>query len=249
MMSAFLNKYSYKIIGLLLFVVVWLVLSIIVADENFIFPGPFITFLKTIEVLKDSYIYKCIFQTLLRMFVGFSISLVLAFIFGSISGINAKIEDIISPSMTIIRAVPTATLVYLFLVMVGAKITPVLIVILVSFPILYESVLGGIKSTPRELLESSKLDASSDFNTLFKIRIPLAKPYIIVGIVSSFALSLKIEIMAEVITGYTRSGVGSAILAAFRTDPTNMVLPFSYSLIAIVIILIFDFIGNYIKNN
>ena len=67
------------------------------------------------------------------------------------------------------------------------------------------------------------------------------------GIASSFALSLKIEIMAEVITGYTRLGLGSAILSAQRSDPTNMVPVFAYSLVAIVIMLVFDSVANVVK--
>ena len=69
-----------------------------------------------------------------------------------------------------------------------------------------------------------------------------------VGVASSFALSLKIEIMAEVITGYTRMGLGSAILAAQRSDPTNMVPVFAYSLVAIVVMLIVDGLSNYVKD-
>ena len=72
-------------------------------------------------------------------------------------------------------------------------------------------------------------------------------PYIVVGIASSFGLSLKIEIMAEVITGYTRLGLGSAILAAQRSDPTNMVPIFAYSFVAIVVMLVFDLLSNAIK--
>ena len=248
MKKSILNKIKLRILGIILFIVLWQILSMIIGENTFIFPGPIESFKQAIAMLKESYIYKCIYETMYRMCVGFLISFVLAFVLGVIAGNNNKIEELIKPTMTILRSVPTATLVYLFLVIAGARLTPLFIVILVAFPILYESILGGIKSTPKVLLEAGMLDGASVIQTNTKIRIPLSIPYIAVGFASSFALSLKIEIMAEVITGYTRLGLGSAILSAQRSDPTNMVPVFAYSLVAIVIMLIFDEIASMIKN-
>lgn len=242
------NKIVLEIVGIMLFVILWQILSVIIGDNTFIFPGPKITFVETIKLLNSSYIYKCLFQTMLRMIIGFIISFVLAFIFGIIAGNNEKIELIFSPTISILRSLPTATIVYLFLVIAGARLTPLFIVVLVSFPIIYESVVAGIKNTPKEYIEAATVDSSSKLDIVLRIKVPLALPYIVVGIASSFALSLKIEIMAEVITGYTRLGLGSAILAAQRSDPTNMVPVFAYSLVAIVVILIFDIVSNIIKN-
>ena len=243
-----INKNIYKLLGIVLFIILWQVISMIIDEDIFILPGPYTTLIAAIKMASDTYIYKCLYQTLIRMIGGFVISFVLAFILGVIAGNDNRIEELIKPTMTIFRSIPTATLVYLFLVVIGAKLTPMFIVILVSFPILYESVLGGIKSTPREILEAANMDTSSLLSINYYIRIPLAFPYIIVGIASSFALSLKIEIMAEVITGFTRLGLGSAILAAQRSDPTNMVPVFAYSMFAIVLMLLFDILANKIKD-
>ena len=243
-----LNKIVMEILGIVLFVIIWQVLSMLIGENTFIFPGPRITAIEAIKLLKDSYIYKCLYQTMLRMVGGFAIAFVFAFILGIMAGSNTKLELLFSPTMSILRSLPTATLVYFFLVIAGARITPLFIVVLVSFPILYENIAAGIKSTPKVYVEAATLDASNTFNTIFRIRLPLAVPYILVGVVTSFALSLKIEIMAEVITGYTRLGLGSAILAAQRNDPTNMVPVFAYSLVAIVVILLFDIFSNIVKN-
>ena len=53
--------------------------------------------------------------------------------------------------------------------------------------------------------------------------------------------------MAEILTGDTRSGLGCAILAAQRNDPTNMIPIFAYSLIAIICVLTIDLLTNFIK--
>lgn len=243
-----INKYLLRLIGVILFILLWQTLSMIIGETTFIFPSPYITIKEALSLLSESYIYKCLVQTMFRMLAGFMISLLLAFVLGIIAGNYENIEEILKPIISVFKSVPTASLVYLFLVIAGAKMTPLFIVMMVSFPILYESVVGGIKSTPTILLESSSLDGAKFFTINTKIRIPLAIPYIVVGIASSFGLSLKIEIMAEVITGYTRLGLGSAILAAQRSDPTNMVPVFAYSLIAIALILVIDSFSELIKS-
>lgn len=65
--------------------------------------------------------------------------------------------------------------------------------------------------------------------------------------VSSFALSFKIEIMAEVLTGYTRNGLGSAIQYARTSNPSDMATIFAYALIAIIIMLIVSLIEEIVK--
>ena len=237
-----------KILGIILFVIIWQVLSIFIGEDTFILPSPITTLRETFKMLSSSYIYKCIAQTMVRMVGGFVVAFILAFIFGLIAGNSQKIEEIFKPTITVLKSMPTATLVYLFLVLAGARLTPLFIVVLISFPILYESVVAGIKAVPAEIIKASKIDNANIIKRNLKIKIPLAIPYIMVGVASSFALSLKIEIMAEVITGYTRLGLGSAILAAQRSDPTNMVPVFAYSLVAVVIMLIIDFIANKVKD-
>ena len=151
------------------------------------------------------------------------------------------------PTIIALKSIPTATLLFLFLVLVGAKYAPIFIVILISYPILYESFVGGIENIDENIINALKLDGENSLKNIVKVKIPLAIPYVLVGIASSFALSFKIEIMAEILTGDTKEGLGAAILAAQKNDPTNMIPIFAYSLIAIIFILIIDLIANFVK--
>ena len=77
------------------------------------------------------------------------------------------------------------------------------------------------------------------------VKFPLAIPYIIVGIVSSFALSFKIEIMAEVITGSTKNGLGSSINYAY--SQAEMPNVFAYSLLVIIFMLLVTLLEDVIR--
>ena len=247
------NKYVLTILGCILFLAIWLLISASVGDAKIIFPDPFSTITKTFEILGHSYVYKCIWWTLYRMIIGFSISFACALLFGIFAGNFPSFQTLMKPFIVALKSVPTAAVVFLFLIYPGARYAPIFIVILISFPILYESVAAGIHNIPPELIEASRVDGGTFAKITFRIRLPLAIPYILVGIASSFALAFKIEIMAEIITGDTRNGLGSAILAAQKNDFSDMTTIFAYSLIAIVfmlaITLIKDIVIKLVKKN
>ncbi|MBR1581524.1 MAG: ABC transporter permease subunit [Bacilli bacterium] len=242
------NNYTLYSIGFILFLLIWTVISLSIQERDLIFPDPLSTLKTTFELLKTSYVYKSLGASFLKMIIGFLISLALALIFGTIAGNIKYSEKIMAPTILILKTIPTASLVFLFLVLFNAKYTPIAIVALISFPILFESVLGGIKNIDKDILDALKMENCSEFRKLIKVKLPLAFPYILVGIFSSFALSFKIEIMAEVISGSTSYGLGSAISSAQKNNPADMAPIFAYSLIAIIFIILFSLITRLIAN-
>ena len=207
------------------------------------FPSPIETFKKLGELLTGSYIYLSIGWTLLRTLIGFLTSLFAALVFGLLAGSFRSIYLFLKPLITVFKSLPTAALVFLFIVLSGSRYAPTYIVFLISFPILYESIVGGIKSVPQDINDILRIDTDGGLVPLFKIKVPIASPYIIVGLASSFALSLKTTIMAEIITGDTGYGLGNAIRAYRSLDPTDLTPIFAVSVIAISIVLIVDLIG------
>lgn len=251
-MKKFITKIKFEyLIGIVLFIGIWFLISFLVDEKTMIFPDPISTFKEAFRILKNSYVYKCLVESLSRLLIGFGISFALSLVFGIISGNSKTMKRIFSPTISVLKSIPTASLVFLFLVLVGAKNAPILMVILISFPILYESISGGIENMDSDVINAMKLDSGNFIRNIIKIQIPLIIPYVVIGIASSFALSFKIEIMAEILSGSTRNGLGSAILGAQKNDPTNMVPIFAYSLIAIilsaVITIIFKLIKKYVS--
>lgn len=247
-MKAFIsNKFVLFFLGTLFVVLLWVIASLLFDKNGAIFPSPVLTMGKFGEILADPYTYKCLGFTMLRMLAGFGLSFVLALIFGVIAGNNAHIYQFLKPLMTVIKSIPTVALVFLFLVLITPKDAPIFVVFVICFPILYEGVVGGIKNINKDIIDASKVDGADYIKGTLYIKIPLAIPYIIVSIVSSFALSFKIEIMAEVITGYTRNGLGSVIHFTQVDDPTNMAGIFAYSLLAIIIMLLVTLLEEIVK--
>lgn len=243
------NNYLIYTLGLIFIFCLWFLLSYVIGGGNLLFPSPINVFEKLGSLLASPYIYQSIGWTLLRTFIGFLSAFLAAFILGTLAGQYHKLYLFLKPLMLVLKSIPTAALVFLFLVLSGARFAPVYIVFLLSFPILYEAIAGGINSIPQEVKDSMKLDATGFTRGILKVKLPLALPYVIVGLTSSFALSLKTEIMAEIITGDTNYGLGCAISAYRNMDPTDLTPIFAIALIALVFVLIIDLIGMMINRH
>ena len=242
------NTYFIYTLGLIFVFLLWLILSYALGSGNLYFPNPIDTFKKFGELLTSPYILKGIGWSLLRTLIGFVSAFLIALILGTIAGHYKKVYLFLKPIMLVAKSIPTAALVFLFLVLSGSRFAPVYIVFLLSFPILYEAIAGGMHNIEDEVIDSVRLDTTNFFTITTKIKLPLALPYVIIGLTSSFALSIKTEIMAEIITGDTNYGLGCAISAYRNIDPTDLTPIFAIALIALIFILFIDLIGMIIKH-
>lgn len=227
--------------------ILWYFISLSQGVGNLIFPTPIDVFEETFSLLGKSATYGWIGFSLLNTLKGFGISFALALIFGSLAGNFPKLQLVFKPLLIVLKSAPTAAFVFLFLALSNVQDASIWIVMLLAFPILYDSVVAGINNIDPNIIDAMKVDTKATLMPLVKVKLPLALPYILVGIASSFALSFKTEIMAEIITGNTDDGLGNAIRGFRNLDATNLVPIFAIALIAILIILIVDLLGYFLK--
>jgi len=233
---------SLYVIGLALIVLIWYLVSFFYDEANLVFPGPVIVFKRIVELLKKSSTYKYLITSISKTLIGYLISLFVAIVLASLASIDNKIRYILAPLWTFIKSIPTACLVFLFLVIFTVKRTPIYIVILISMPILYDAMLSGYDNIDVQIIDTLKLEKIDEITKLIKISFPLAFKQLLVGVASSLALSFKIEIMAEVLSGDTRNGIGSAISYIEKADPTNMLDILAYGIIVVLFSTVVDYL-------
>ena len=236
------SNYTLFTLGIIFVFALWFIFSFSIGKGNLYFPSPYETIIEMGKLLVKSYTYRSLFWTLIRTLIGFGASFIFAMILGILAGNFYKLSIFLKPLITVLKSIPTAALVFLFLVLSGSKNAPIYIVFLLSFPILYEAFIGGIRSIPDDINDALKLD-SKKVSGIMKVKVPLAAPYVIVGLASSFALSIKTEVMAEIITGSTDEGLGCMISLYRNSDPTNMTPIFAIAVIILIIVLFVDLIG------
>ena len=242
------NKYFMFLLGFLFLIGVWFLVSAIVDLNNMIFPSPYVTFKRMFELLGKGSTYKYLGFSVIRLLIGFAVSFVLAFLLGMLVNNSEALYNFFTPVITFLKAAPTATFVFIFLVLFGGRNAPAWVVILMTFPILYESVVSALRSTPKDMLEASQIDGASKFKTLIRVQIPLGIPFITLGLLSTFGMAFKVEIMAEIITGITKGGIGTMIKISNLLDGTDLTNMFAYSLMAIILVLIVSISSSIVKS-
>ena len=161
---------------------------------------------------------------------------------------SEALYNFFTPIITFFKAAPTATFVFLFLVLFGGRNAPALVVIVMTFPILYESIVSALRSTEETVLDAARIDGASKVKTLFFVQLPLGTPFIVLGLVSTFGMAFKVEIMAEIITGITKGGIGTMINISQLIDATDLTPMFAYSMMAIILVLIVSIATSVLKN-
>ena len=239
------NKFTLFSLGVIFVIALWIICSLLFDKNGAIFPNPLVTVQRFGTILTEPQTYISLGYTFLRMLIGFAISFLLALIVGMLAGNHQKLYQLLKPLMVVLKSVPTVAFVFVFIVMSNAREAPIYVVFVICFPILYEAVVGGFQNIDKDVIDASKVDGASYIKGAVFVKFPLAIPYIIVGIVSSFALSFKIEIMAEVITGSTKNGLGSSINYAY--SQAEMPNVFAYSLLVIIFMLLVTLLEDVIR--
>ena len=248
MKKLFLNKYFLSIVGIAFFFVLWILIYYLAGQSQYVFPSPIDTFKQMFIYLGDGYVYKCIWGSLRRMLIAFSVSSVLAILLGVVVGNFTELKYVFNPTIIAIKAIPTAALIFLFLTLAGFSQTPMFIVGIIVFPIVYEATVAGYRSIDQYVLMSSRIDGASRVRSNIFVRFPLSFPTIALGLISSFALSFKIEIMAEVIASTSKDiGLGRAIQYSYLNSTNGLISTFAYSLIAIIVMLLITAIFDIAK--
>ena len=235
-------------LGFLFLIGVWFLVSALVDINSMVFPSPWNTFRLMFELLGQRKTYGYLGFSIIRLLVGFIASFILAFLLGILVNNSEALYNFFTPIITFFKAAPTATFVFLFLVLFGGRNAPALVVIVMTFPILYESIVSALRSTEETVLDAARIDGASKVKTLFFVHLPLGTPFIVLGLVSTFGMAFKVEIMAEIITGITKGGIGTMINISQLIDATDLTPMFAYSMMAIILVLIVSIVTSILKN-
>ena len=234
-----INRYTLTILGVIFFFLLWYLIYILAGKSIYIFPDPLTVIKRSFELFGKPYLYKCIWGSLYRMLIGFGIASIAGISIGMFVGNHIKMKYVFNPTMIALRSIPTAALVFLLLALAGFDNASPFVVMIIVFPMVYEATVSGYQHIDKNILMAMRVDSVNHFANNFKIKLPLSMPYIAVGLTTSFALSFKIEIMAETLTSSSKSyGLGRAIAVAFANQTDGLVTTFAYAFIAILVMLI-----------
>lgn len=177
---------------------VWQLVSMLVGNE-ILLVGPVEALGSLLGMLTEGTFWQACIGSVLRISLGFFLGLVIG-IFLAIFCYRYQIaEEILSPVMTLLKAVPVASFVVLFLIWWSSAYLATVISFCITLPNLYINTLEGMKSTDKKLLEMAKVFKIAKTDSFFYIYRPALKPFWDSAIALAAGMSWKSGVAAEVI--------------------------------------------------
>ena len=233
------------IIGIILLFLLIELLSLII-NNPLIFPNIFVIFKEIFIILTNGRFYISLGTTILELFISIIIVFILGITLGLIAGINQNISIILKPIMSFLRCIPIIVIIISALIIFSNnRIIPIISIILILLPIVYEGVLEGTKNIDRSLIDVYRLDSKININIIIKVYLHLINSHIKEVFVSSIGLGIKALITIEYICGI-KNTIGNLIMNG--VNDINYVSIYAYTIIlALLIILLENLIGLIFK--
>ena len=226
----------YYVAAVLVWIVVWAVLSAFVGEEIFL-PSPVSVVKSLFSLIPQPSFWKAVVFTLSRVIVGIVLSSVIAIVLAVLSSFSEKLEVLLSPLVKAVRSIPVASVIILVLLWVKSRNLSVVISSLVVFPVIYTSVLSGMKNTSPLLIEMASNYSVGRRKRIRYIYIPSVFPYLKAGMRTAVGFAWKSAVAAEVI-GLPKNSIGTALYEAKIYLLTSDL--FSWTLVIVILSALFE---------
>ncbi len=186
-----------------------------------VLPSPGTVARTLVDQLASGLLWPHLFTTLAEVLLGFALGAVLGVGGGALVAHSGLLRRVLSPYLVASQALPKLALAPLLVLWLGYDLTPkVVITALVAFFPLFENTVVGLNEVAPEKLELFCLLRASAWQTLTKLRLPTALPYLFAGLRVAMVLSVVGAVVGEYV-GANR-GLGALIIASQGTMDTAL---------------------------
>ena len=203
-----LSTYFSPIVALIIIFIIWEFLVNLFSIQLYILPAPTDIFLSLNDNLSE--LLLATLNTLKITLFAFLIATLIAMGLAIIFSLSKILEISLYPITVIFQVTPVVAIAPLIIIWVGLDnaemATLILLVIVAFFPVVANTNLG-FRSVDKNLKELFLINRASKWQTLTKLNLPYATPYILTGMKTSIGLALIGAVVAEFVAG-TGSSAG-----------------------------------------
>ena len=203
-------------------------------EKLLLLPGPWTVLCTLAGLVGEGSFWLISALTLLRIFAGLLIGVVLGTVIAVLTSVSAWCDRILSPLVKVIRATPVASFILLILLWVKTGRVPGVISALMVLPVVWGNVSKGIRQTDPMLLEMAKAYRFDGWKRLRLIYIPSVAPYFNAGVETGLGLAWKAGVAAEVLC-HPKLAVGTQVYVS----KLNLETPDLFAWTTVVILLSF----------
>jgi len=226
-----LTKISIIVISVLSLLIIWQMTSLAL-DSQILMPGVIDVLLRLFELFfSKNFIYN-VLSTVIRAFDSFLIIIILATIFGTLSGKFKILGWFMTPILTVLKTTPVMSVILLAFIWFETGTVPIFSAFLMGFPIMYMMMEGAVENLEFEMDQMCYLYGFTNSQKIRYYIIPTLAKSFSLGARQTLSMVWKVVVAAEVLT-IPKFGVGAKMQFAQIQLETAEV--FSWTLIAIIL--------------
>lgn len=214
-MMLFSKNLLPPLVAFIVFIGGWELIAYMADAPVYLVPKPSDILQAAIE--NRSALWVSVSTTTLEAVLGFFLSIILGVSGAILLAMSKWIEKGVYPYAIILQTIPIVAVAPLIVIWFDAGMNSIVIIaFLIGFFPMLSNTLIGLNSTDQNMSNLFYLYNASPFQTMWKLRIPAALPYIVAGLKISCTLSVVGAIVGEYIAGIGggEGGLGYAITYA-----------------------------------
>ena len=216
----------------------WWVLSK-AADSEFVVPSIGATFRAFSDVFKNPEFWDGLLGTFVRSTVGFVIAVALFFVTFFLSTAFYPFKRIAEPIIAAIRSLPAVAVTLIFMLAVGGNVTPVVLGIIVIYPIMYSSAISRTATLPKELKEICVICGGGRLTMFKSVYLPCLAGGLPESLATAYSYNIKAVIGAEILA-QTANSLGMLMkLSQLYFQPAMLVV---FVIVAVVMSVVLEVI-------
>ncbi|MGS2777653.1 ABC transporter permease [Robertmurraya sp. GLU-23] len=205
--------YLYSTLLFISLLILWEMIVKVMKISTLILPKPTTIVENLFTLVLSGYFTPHIFTTLVEIISGFFVGALIGIGLGLLVAQSNTLRLVLKPYIIATQAMPKVALAPLLILWFGYGYTPkILIVALISFFPLFESTITGLLVVDKDRLALFQLLKASKWQTLWKLQLPTAIPYLLSGMRVAIVLSVVGAVVSEFIGA--NKGLGALIIVA-----------------------------------
>lgn len=192
--------------------VVWQVVAE-VADQRILLVGPLEVLRRLVELVATGDFWATVAHSFGRIGAGFVVGAVVGAAGAVLAARSAVVDALTAPVVRAVRATPVVSFIILVLMWADSGRLALVISAMMVAPILWTTVLEGIRQRDRALLEMADVFDVPLLRRVAAVDVPAVLPYVVAGCSVAVGLAWKSGIAAEVI-GLPSGSIGERLYEA-----------------------------------
>lgn len=201
-----LLSYLYPVLSVIFILAIWAI-SAKVIDQEIVLPTFGQTWQGLIKIVSDSKFFIRVANSVLRCLIAFLISFILASSCAILSKIFNPVKKMLHVVVLLLKAVPTMSFILLALIWMSSFNAPILVAVIVLYPIMYSAILTSIESVDSSLIEMANAYKVPKTKQIKRLYLPQIQNDLFKIVRANISFSIKLIIAAEVMA-YTKNSIG-----------------------------------------